>query len=97
MGKTGCSGHPGAEDKRLSENPRQRERRPKPAGDCRFRQRRDPPAYGEAIHDRKVQAPSVSDRKLVVVPADSAAVAKKNKPLIALECCLYPHPPLSRG
>ncbi len=36
-----------------------------------------PPAYGEAMYDREIQALSVSDRKLVVVPADSAAVAKK--------------------
>jgi uncharacterized protein YfaS (alpha-2-macroglobulin family) len=36
-----------------------------------------PPAYGEAMYDREVQALSVSDKKLVVVPADEAAVAKK--------------------
>lgn len=36
-----------------------------------------PPAYGEAMYDRDVQALSVSDKKLVVVPADEAAVAKK--------------------
>lgn len=29
-----------------------------------------PPAYGEAMYDREVQALSVSDQKLVVVPAD---------------------------
>ncbi len=36
-----------------------------------------PPAYGEAMYDREVQALSVSDQKLVVVPADEPAVAKK--------------------
>jgi uncharacterized protein YfaS (alpha-2-macroglobulin family) len=36
-----------------------------------------PPAYGEAMYNREVQALSVSDKKLVVVPADEAAVAKK--------------------
>ncbi|MEE3660841.1 alpha-2-macroglobulin [Brenneria sp. g21c3] len=36
-----------------------------------------PPAYGEAMYDREVQALSVSKQKLVVVPADEAPVAKK--------------------
>ncbi len=36
-----------------------------------------PPAYGEAMYDREIQALSVSDGKLVVVPADGAAAAKK--------------------
>ena len=38
-----------------------------------------PPAYGEAMYDREVQALSVSDHKLAVVPAaaDDAAAAKK--------------------
>ena len=36
-----------------------------------------PPAYGEAMYNREVQALSVSDKKLVVVPADDTAVAKK--------------------
>ncbi|MDF7680225.1 alpha-2-macroglobulin [Enterobacteriaceae bacterium ESL0689] len=36
-----------------------------------------PPAYGEAMYDREVQALSVSDKKLVVVPADPPTVAKK--------------------
>ncbi|MFD3240227.1 MG2 domain-containing protein [Rahnella perminowiae] len=36
-----------------------------------------PPAYGEAMYNRDVQALSVSDKKLVVVPADDTAVAEK--------------------
>ncbi|WP_047607978.1 MG2 domain-containing protein [Rahnella aquatilis] len=36
-----------------------------------------PPAYGEAMYNRDVQALSVSDKKLLVAPADDAAVAKK--------------------
>ncbi|PKB89759.1 hypothetical protein A8A01_11930 [Ewingella americana] len=31
-----------------------------------------PPAYGEAMYNREVQALSVSDQKLVVVPAADA-------------------------
>ncbi|QTF09727.1 alpha-2-macroglobulin family protein [Brenneria izadpanahii] len=36
-----------------------------------------PPAYGEAMYDRDVQALSVSNQKLIVVPADAAPVDKK--------------------
>ncbi|MCG8710636.1 alpha-2-macroglobulin family protein [Brenneria sp. 4F2] len=36
-----------------------------------------PPAYGEAMYDREVQALSVSGQRLVVVPADEASNAKK--------------------
>lgn len=36
-----------------------------------------PPAYGEAMYDREIQALSISNHKLVVVPADQPAVAKK--------------------
>ncbi|EPY5345334.1 MG2 domain-containing protein [Klebsiella quasipneumoniae] len=36
-----------------------------------------PPAYGEAMYDREVQALSVSDQKLLVVPAAEPAVVKK--------------------
>jgi len=36
-----------------------------------------PPAYGEAMYNREVQALSVSDQKLVVVPAGDPAMAQK--------------------
>ncbi|WP_300000920.1 MG2 domain-containing protein [uncultured Cedecea sp.] len=36
-----------------------------------------PPAYGEAMYNREVQALSVSDKKLVVVPAEESVVVKK--------------------